>query len=87
MQFKYVHTISLNICFSDLFTQSFSQSVPHSHLHTTAYLSINPERASLLIQLYGSDTCNFPCLLDVAAMTANGQAHQICSHYKLLLEG
>lgn len=51
------------------------------------YLSINPESASLLIQLNGSDTWDFPGLLDVAAMAANGQTHQIWSHHELLLEG
>lgn len=55
--------------------------------HTTPYLSVDPESASLLIQLNGGDTWNFPCLLDVAAMAADGQAHQIGSHHKLLLEG
>ncbi len=55
--------------------------------HTTPYLSINPEGACLLIQLDGCDTWNFPCLLDVAAMAADGQAHQIRPHHKLILEG
>lgn len=50
------------------------------------YLAINPERSRLLIQLDGSDTRNPASLLDVAAMAADGQAHQIWSDCKLLLE-
>lgn len=53
---------------------------------TPPYLSINPEGASLLIQLNGSDAGHFPCLLDVGAMAADGQAHQVWPHHKLFLE-
>lgn len=60
---------------------------PPTLKHKTTYLSINPERASLLIEVNGTDPWNFPCLLDVAAMAADGQAHQIRSHHELLLEG
>lgn len=57
------------------------------HRHTQPYLSIYPKSARLLIQLNGSDAWNLACLLDVAAVAANGQAHQVRPHHKLLLEG
>lgn len=64
----------------------FCPSLKHSHLETTPYLSINSESASFLIQFNGCDAFSFSCLLDVVAMTANGQSHQIWSYNKLLLE-
>lgn len=87
-----IRSISLNI-FSLINMCSYTFQVIHTLMlsltlvHAPPYLSINPESASLLIQLNGSDTWNFPGLLDVAAVAADGQAHQIWSHHKLLLEG
>lgn len=59
---------------------------PATVRHMMPHLPINPESASLFIQLNSSDTCNFPSLLDVAAMAANGQSHQIQPHSELLLK-
>lgn len=55
-------------------------------LPETPYLSVNLKGARFLVQLNGGDTRDLPSLLDVAAMAADGQAHQIWSHYKLFLE-
>lgn len=60
---------------------------PPTLKHKTSYLSINPEGASLFIKVNGADTWNLPCLLNVVAVAADGQAHQIRSHHELLLEG
>lgn len=53
---------------------------------TDSYLSVNPERAALFIQLDGSHAWNFPGLLNVCAVAADGKTHQILSHRELLLE-
>lgn len=51
-----------------------------------SYLSINPERAALFIQLNSRHSWNFPGLLDISAMAADGETHQVLSHRELLLE-
>lgn len=58
-----------------------------TRLPTQPHLSINPEGASLLVQLDGSDASYFARLLDVGAVAADGQAHQVGPHDKLFLEG
>lgn len=51
------------------------------------HLAINPEGAGFLVQLNCSDASYFARLLDVGAMAANGQAHQVWPYHKLFLEG
>lgn len=51
-----------------------------------SYLSINPERAAIFLQLDGRNSWNFPGLLDVCAVAADGETHQVLSHRELLLE-
>ena len=83
-KFKRVHII----CLLDLGSfPPFPLKLGAPLAQAPPYLAINPESASLLIQLDGSDTRNFASLLDVAAVGADGQTHQIHPHDELLLEG
>lgn len=59
----------------------------HRILQKDTNLSVNPERASLLIQFNGSDSRDLPGLLDVAPVAADSKAHQVLSNSELLLEG
>lgn len=49
------------------------------------YLSVDPERAALLLQLDGRDAGHLPRLLDVGAVGADGEAHQVLADLDLLL--
>lgn len=53
---------------------------------TDQYLSVNPKRAALLVQLDGCHSRNFSGLLDVCAVAADSETHEILSHRELLLE-
>lgn len=61
-------------------------SVPEHSFQESPHLSVNLKGSSFLVQLDGGDAGHLPGLLDVAAVAADGQAHQIRSHHKLFLE-
>lgn len=65
----------------------FILSEYHRILRNGTNLSINPERAGLLIQFDGSDSRDLPGLLDVAPVAPDGEAHQVLSNSELFLEG
>lgn len=68
-------------------TLLFILSECHWILQRDTNLSVNPERATLLIQFDGSDSRDLPGLLNVASVAADSKAHQVLSNSELLLEG
>lgn len=50
-----------------------------------AYLSVDPERAALLLQLDGRDAGHLPRLLNVGAVGPDGEAHEVLADFDFLL--
>lgn len=53
---------------------------------TATYLSVDVKGTRLLVQVYVGDAGDLARLLDVGAVRADGQAHQVVPHGKLLVE-
>lgn len=55
-------------------------------LEERSYLSVDVKGARFLVQVYVGNAGDLACLLNVGPMGADGQAHQVVPHSKLLVK-